>query len=103
MSLCGKLNRSYGRNMTESTRRLVITPALMMLWTIGLTTQSSHPRVSVVIGKNAPQLEKFAASELCNYLEKLFDVKTQPTSDVEAKSEATFLIGSPATNPTIKS
>jgi len=89
--------------MTEPTRLLLISLALMMLSTIGLSTQSSNPRVSVVIGKNAPQLEKFAASELCNYLEKLFDVKTQPTSDVEGKSEAIFLIGSPATNPAIKS
>src|SRR6476659_1974229 len=89
--------------MTEPTRLLVITHALMMLWTLGLTAQSSNPQVSVVIGKNAPQLEKFAASELCKYLEKLFDVKTQPTSEVDVKSKATFLIGSPATNPTIKS
>src|SRR4051794_23362631 len=32
-------------------------------------------RVSVVVGANAPQLERFAASELCGYLNKLYGIK----------------------------
>ena len=34
----------------------------------------SVPRVSVVVGRDAPDLERFAAQELCAYLGKLFGV-----------------------------
>jgi hypothetical protein len=66
-------------------------------------TQTPSTRVSVVIGKNAPELERFAATELCGYLEKLFGVKTEPAISPIANSAAVFLIGSPSTNPRIKS
>ena len=58
--------------------------------------------VSVVVGENAPGVEKFAASELCGYLDKLFAIHTQPVSTRAAGSKAIFLIGSPATNSRIK-
>ena len=59
-------------------------------------------RADVVVGKNAPELERFAASELCGYLDKLFGLKVQPTTAPSASSSAVFLIGNPASNALIK-
>ena len=59
--------------------------------------------VSVVVGKNAPELEQFAASELCSYLNKLFDVKTHPTTELNSGYSSVFLIGSATTNSRIRS
>lgn len=75
---------------------------LISISALSLQAQESK-RVSVVIGNNAPELEKFAASELCGYLDKLFAVKAQPTTAAAPKASAIFLIGSPATNSRIKS
>jgi len=59
-------------------------------------------QVSVAVGSTAPELERFAASELCGYLDRLFGIQTQPTTSLPSGSEVVFLIGSPQTNPTIK-
>src|SRR5688572_21432024 len=58
--------------------------------------------VAVVIGPDAPQLERFAAGELCGYLDKLFGVKVTPVTRIPASTDHVFLIGSPATNPLIR-
>ena len=50
-------------------------------------------RVAVIISENAPELERFAAEQLCDYLEKLFDVQTRPTSAVSAEAGTLFLVG----------
>ena len=57
--------------------------------------------MSVVIDRSAPQLEQFAARELCGYLEKLFGLTTQPVTRWTDASRITFLVGSPATNSAI--
>ncbi len=62
-------------------------------------TQSPSSPVSVVVGPSAPELEQFAASELCGYLEQLFDVRVRPVSEPSASTEAVLLLGSPETNP----
>jgi hypothetical protein len=85
-----------------------IAGAVMFGWIVILSAASLHAqrvtgRVSVVVGQNAPALERFAAAELCGYLKKLFDLQTQPTIALDASSRAVFLIGSPATNAQIKS
>jgi hypothetical protein len=58
--------------------------------------------VAVVVGRAAPELERYAASELCGYLEKLFAIQTQTTTNIRASAEELFLIGSPATNAAVK-
>ena len=50
--------------------------------------------VAVIISENAPELERFAAEQLCDYLEKLFGLQTRPMPSVSAEAETLFLIGS---------
>lgn len=77
--------------------------AMVFVWFAALAASAAPaPQVSVVVGSQAPELERFAASELCRYLDKLFHVKTQPAADVAPAANAVFLIGSPQTNPAVK-
>ena len=61
-----------------------------------------QPRVAVVTGRDADDLERFAAQELCGYLDRLFGAKCEPTPKVPAAAEAVFFIGSPTTNAALK-
>ena len=72
-------------------------PGSAPAWASG---QSQAP-VSVVTGGSAPQLEQFAARELCGYLEKLFDLKATPVRQWTESSRTTFLVGNPSTNSAI--
>ena len=58
------------------------------------TDTSDNTRVAVIVNENAAELERFAAEQLCSYLEKLFDLRTRPTSSVSEEAETLFLIGS---------
>ncbi len=57
--------------------------------------------VAVVVGSNADKLERSAAEELCDYLDKLFGIKTQPTTGLPDSAKAILLVGSPDTNPNV--
>lgn len=59
-------------------------------------------RVVVIVGPEAPQLDVYAGTQLCGYLNKLFGVKVQPTTRVPDSATAIFLIGNPTTNPTVR-
>src|SRR4029077_895538 len=59
-------------------------------------------RVAVVVGDKAPEMERFAAAQLCHYLSKLFGIRTQPVTSVPKPATAVFLVGSPQTNSLIK-
>ncbi len=78
---------------------MLIVPAVLLLLVPMASRGAGDAAVAVVAGKNAPELEKFAATELCGYLDKLFGVKAKPVSDVPAAASAVILIGSPDTNP----
>jgi hypothetical protein len=67
-----------------------------------LATPMASPRVDVVVGGNAPELERFAARELCDYLGKLFNIRVYPARSASASAAAVFLIGSPDTNAMVK-
>ena len=58
------------------------------------TDTSGNTQVAVIISENAPELERFAAEQLCDYLGKLFDIQTHPISSVSAEAETLFLVGS---------
>src|SRR5437016_2212841 len=73
---------------------------VLLLIVTSSATFANEP-VAVVIGPNAPELEKYAASELCQYLDKLFGIKVDPTKSVSPSAREIFVIGSPATNPFI--
>src|SRR6266516_8094361 len=75
---------------------------IVTMCAVGLNAQPSSKKVAVIVGNNAPELENFAASELCGYLDKLFGVRVQPTTNLPGSADAIFLLGSPASNPLIK-
>ena len=60
------------------------------------------PRVGVVVGKNAPEIEQYAAAQLADYLQKLYGIQAQPGSSIPASSQVLFLVGTPATNTLVK-
>ena len=60
------------------------------------------PMVDVVVGSSAPELERFAASELCSYLAKLFGIQAYPSRGASSSAQVVFLIGSPQTNASVK-
>ena len=64
-------------------------------------TLFAMPRVAVVVGDEASQLESFAADQLCGYLEKLFGLKTMPETELGDDCQMGFLIGSPQTNAAV--
>src|ERR1700733_1336933 len=64
--------------------------------------RQASPRVDVVIGGDAPALERFAASELCDYLAKLYRVDAFPERQLSPSPSAIFLIGNPDTNALVK-
>ena len=58
---------------------------------------SATPAVAVVIGEQAPDLERFAADELCGYLSTLFGIEATTATELD-ECELVFVIGSPQTN-----
>ena len=88
--------------MPGKINRAVICCLVIILCTGALHAHPATNRVVVVVGKNAPDLEKFAASELCGYLNKLFGLDVQPTNAPTEAASAVFLIGTPASNSLIK-
>ena len=88
--------------MLGKINRAVICWLVIILCTGVLHARPATNRVAVVVGKNAPDLEKFAASELCGYLNKLFGLDVQPTNSAATSASAVFLIGTPTSNSLIK-
>lgn len=52
----------------------------------------------MVVGRNAPELERYAARELCGYLSNLFGIKASATNSLPRTATGVFLIGSPDSN-----
>ena len=74
-----------------------------LLLTVLVAPASAESRaIAVVTGPNAPELEQYAASELCAYLGKLFNLEVKTTASLPGTGRECFLIGNPATNPLIK-
>ena len=65
------------------------------------TTNDDTP-VAVIISENALELERFAAEQLCDYLEKLFGIQTRPVSNMSVEAEAVFLVGNLATDVAVQ-
>ena len=57
----------------------------------------------IVVGPNAPALERFAASELQRYLRILFGPTVPVVEDEAGATAPAVLIGSPQTNPAVGS
>src|SRR5437879_502545 len=61
---------------TIMTRLLVSLLAALALL-VGSSALAAGPRIDVVIGPDAPRLERIATSELSGQLQKLFDARVQ--------------------------
>ena len=64
-------------------------------------TYADAPAVAVVLGPEAPELERFAADELSTQFQQLFDAEVSIVESQPADAKNVILIGSPATNPAI--
>jgi hypothetical protein len=56
----------------------------------------------VVVGPEAPRLERFAAQELAGQFKQLFDAEVVIADKVPKEAHHLILIGSPTTNPVVK-
>jgi hypothetical protein len=88
--------------MPRKITRAVTCWLVVILSAAFLYARPTASSVAVVVGKNAPDLEKFAAAELCGYLNKLFGLEVQPTNSPATSASAMFLVGTSASNPLIK-
>jgi hypothetical protein len=82
-------------------RQLLAGAASFLAFTVLCAAAAANEPIAVITGANAPTIEKFAAHELCRYLDKLFGIKTSQTGSIPAGTRQIFLVGSPATNPLI--
>ena len=86
-------------------KRLFPSIIALLLAFLGATTSLSAPMsqsIAVVIGPNAPEMDRFAANELCGYLEKLFGIHVAPVTTISDSAKNLFLIGNPETNRLIE-
>jgi hypothetical protein len=58
-------------------------------------------RCSIVLGPQAPELERFAAGELRRYLSRLYGIQAGLTSAITADVDLNLIVGSPSTNPVL--
>ena len=86
--------------LRKSLAPLVLAVGLGSSWVQPGATAAA-PRVAVVIGSAASDLERYAAEQLCGYLDRLYGVKTGPTTSWPSSAEIGFLVGSPASNPLV--
>jgi hypothetical protein len=59
------------------------------------------PRSVAVVGAHAPEIERYAAKQLCGYLQKLYGIHAEPEVSLTALAEVNLLIGSPASDPAV--
>ena len=58
-------------------------------------------RVAVIVGAETDTLERFAAGQLCDSLDKLYGIAVRPTTKPPQSAKMSFLVGSPKTNPVV--
>jgi hypothetical protein len=76
--------------------------AVALLCLLAANVALAGPRVDVVVGGDAPELEKFAAQELAGQFQRLFDANVRIDSKVPEGADGLIYVGSPATNPAIQ-
>jgi hypothetical protein len=75
--------------------------AFTLAW-LCCSSLSAGPHVDLVVGPQAPKLERFAAEELAAQLAKLYGADTAIVDKAPDGDMPLVLIGSPATNPAVK-
>ena len=58
-----------------------------------------RPRIAIVVGSEATELERLAGSELASMLERLFQVATAVGPAAGERAQAVILVGRPQSNP----
>jgi hypothetical protein len=86
------------RYLSRISERIV--PAIVLTLLL-LRTASALGSVAIVTGADAPELDRYAATELCNYLGKLFNLDVNPATSIPSAATQVFLIGNPTTNSLI--
>lgn len=84
--------------MSQIPRRLFMIVTLVLLSREAL----AGPQVNLIIGKDAPELERFAATELADQLIRLFEADVAIGPQAPVSKGLSILIGSPATNSGIE-
>ena len=75
--------------------------AMVLLHTLsefGLATE-----VAVITGINAPEIERYAAIQLCKYIHELYGIEVHPATATPSTAETVFIIGRPETNDLVGS
>jgi len=80
--------------MTRTSPVIVAAVTLLLF----LPSYLAADQVRLVVGKDAPDLERFAAHELASQFARLFDVEITVADDDFPGGKHVILIGSPATN-----
>ena len=73
--------------------------AVMLAGVPACLLEEERPRVAVVVGGEAGELESLAASELASMLEKLFEVSVAIGPAAGEEAQAVILVGRPPSNP----
>ena len=73
--------------------------AVMLVAAPACLLEEERPRVDIVVGSEATELERLAGSELASMLERLFEVSAGVGPVVGEESRAAILVGRPQTNP----
>lgn len=81
---------------------LPCTAAFVLAWLGCCSAASAGPHVDIVVGAQAPKLERFAAEELAAQLTRLYEAEAAVVEQAPAGDAPLILIGSPATNPAVK-
>lgn len=85
----------------DSMQKWLWTFLLLLLVVAGLAMTmctAAGPRITIVVGSAAPELEQRAARELARMLEKLFEVQTQIEVGAEQTVGPVILVGRPQSN-----
>jgi hypothetical protein len=81
-------------------------PRTFVLVVVGLALQvdlvAAASKVDIVLGRSAPKLEQFAAEQIAEQLGKLYGAQAAISLNVPPGDAPLVLVGSPATNPTVK-
>ena len=77
------------------------TLAVFFLTNLTTLVRAEAQRVAVVVGAQAPDLERYTGQQLCHYLNRLYNIHVQPTTERDSAAAIHLLVGSPLTNPCI--
>jgi hypothetical protein len=89
--------RSWGSTRIAGT--LAALASLILLVTPAL---GAGPRVTLVVSPQAPGLERTAATELADLLQRMYQAEVTTAGGLPGNDSAVIALGSPATNPVLK-